>query len=152
MNNNILLTGDVNLVLYNDMNQIKTQRNITNRIVNTGLIYIINRMYRNDVAIAEYIALGTNSNSVLQGNTTLGSELSGSRQQASIAKNESLFKITYATTIPAGVATGIISEAGIFDSNLFNVGTMLCRTVFTGIDKTVDDTLAVSWTLSFSTP
>lgn len=152
MNNNILLTGDVNLVLYNDMNQIKTQRNITNRIVNTGLIYIINRMYRNDVAIAEYIALGTNSNSVLQGNTTLGSELSGSRQQASIAKNESLFKITYATTIPAGVATGIISEAGIFDSNLFNAGTMLCRTVFTGIDKTVDDTLAVSWTLSFSTP
>jgi hypothetical protein len=46
-------------------------------------------------------------------------------------------------TFGAGVATGAITEAGVF--NALTAGTMLCRTVFSVINKGALDTLVITW-------
>ena len=56
--------------------------------------------------------------------------------------------VAYACTFGAGVATGAITEAGIFSA--LTAGTMLCRTVFSVINKGAADTLTITWTIAVS--
>ena len=48
----------------------------------------------------------------------------------------------------AGDATGAVTEAGIF--NAASGGDMLCRTVFSVVNKAADDTMSVTWTITLS--
>lgn len=48
--------------------------------------------------------------------------------------------------VVAGTATFSLTEAGIF--NAASAGTMLCRTVFPVINKGVNDTMTVTWTVN----
>lgn len=54
--------------------------------------------------------------------------------------------ITYTATFPAGVGTGAVTEAAIF--NAASDGTMLCRTVFPVSNKPANDIMAISWSVS----
>ena len=45
-------------------------------------------------------------------------------------------------------ATGAVTEAGIF--NAASGGTMLCRTVFSVVNKGADDSLSVTWTITLT--
>ena len=56
--------------------------------------------------------------------------------------------IEYVTTSGAGVATGAVTEAGIFNAS--SSGTMLCRTVFAVVNKGSGDTLQVTWTVTLA--
>ncbi len=54
----------------------------------------------------------------------------------------------YVATFSAGEGTGAVTEAGIFNAS--TSGTMLCRTVFSVVNKAAGDTLQVTWTVTFS--
>lgn len=67
--------------------------------------------------------------------------------------------IQYVASYAAGVSTGAINEAGIFNAGTDGVtgggGTMLCRTVFGGgstgvINKQASDTLTVTWRIQIT--
>jgi hypothetical protein len=64
------------------------------------------------------------------------------------SSTESSNTITYVSSFEAGDATGAITEAGIF--NAASGGDMLCRTVFSVINKAADDTLSVTWTITLT--
>jgi len=49
-------------------------------------------------------------------------------------------------TFGAGVGTGAVTEAGIFNAS--SAGTMLCRTTFSVINKAAADTLGITWTVT----
>jgi len=56
--------------------------------------------------------------------------------------------IEYVGDFPAGTGTGAIVEAGVF--NAASSGTMLCRTIFSVVNKGSDDTLKITWTITVS--
>ena len=56
--------------------------------------------------------------------------------------------ITFEETYAAGVGTGAITEAGIFNDP--TTGTMLARTVFATVNKGAADVMTISWDVTIS--
>ena len=145
MNDGLKLRGDVALVLRDKKGNVKEERTIKNLIVDTGLNFICDRM-KNDETAMTHMALGSGSTAAAAGDTTLGSQL-GSREaldSSTVTNNE----IVYVASFEAGDATGAVTEAGIFNAS--TGGTMLCRTVFSVVNKAADDTLSVTWSIQLS--
>lgn len=145
MNDGLKLRGDVALVLRDKNGNVKEERKIKNLIVNTGLNFICDRM-KNDETAMSHMALGSGSTAAAAGDTTLGTQL-GSRE-ALDSDTVSSNTITYTSSFEAGDATGAVTEAGIF--NATSGGTMLCRTVFAVVNKSADDSLSVTWTITLT--
>jgi hypothetical protein len=81
------------------------------------------------------------------GDTTLQTVISGSRTTLS-STTVTANAIAYVTSFPAGTGTGAVTEAGIF--NAASAGTMLCRTVFSVVNKGAADAMSVTWTITVS--
>ena len=145
MNDGLKLRGDVALVLRAKDGNIKDERLIEKLIVDTGLNFICDRMKDDETAMT-HMALGSGSTAAAAGDTTLGSQL-GSREaldSSTVTNNQ----IVYVSSFEAGDATGAVTEAGIFNAS--SGGTMLCRTVFSVVNKADDDTLTVNWTITLT--
>ena len=145
MNDGLKLRGDVALVLRDKDGNVKDERNIKNLIVDSGLNFICDRM-KNDETAMTHMALGSGSTAAAASDTSLGSQL-GSRE-ALDSDTVSSNTITYVASFEAGDATGAVTEAGIF--NAASGGTMLCRTVFSVVNKGADDSLSVTWTITLT--
>jgi hypothetical protein len=145
MNDGLKLRGDVALVLRDKDGNVKDERNIKNLIVDSGLNFICDRM-KNDETAMTHMALGSGSTAAAASDTSLGSQL-GSRE-ALDSDTVSSNTITYTSSFEAGDATGAVTEAGIF--NATSGGTMLCRTVFAVVNKSADDSLSVTWTITLT--
>jgi len=145
INEGLKLRGDVALVLRDKDGNIKDERKIENLIVDTGLNFICDRMKDDETAMT-HMALGSGSTAAAAGDTALESQL-GSREaldSSTVTNNQ----IVYVSSFEAGDATGAVTEAGIF--NAASGGTMLCRTVFSVVNKAADDTLTVNWTITLT--
>ncbi|MDA7514292.1 hypothetical protein N8508_00725 [bacterium] len=145
MNDGLKLRGEVALVLRDKNGNVKEERKINNLIVDTGLNFICDRMKDDETAMT-HMALGSGSTAAAAGDTTLGSQL-GSREaldSSTVTNNQ----IVYVSSFEAGDATGAVTEAGIFNAS--SGGTMLCRTVFSVVNKAADDTLTVNWTITLT--
>ena len=93
-----------------------------------------------------HMAVGTGSTAAAAGNTALETQL-GSRvalTSTTVTSNST----AYVATFGAGVGTGALTEAGIFNAS--TSGTMLCRTLFAVINKGAADTMTITWTITIS--
>lgn len=145
INEGLKLRGDVALVLRDKDGNIKDERNIKNLIVDTGLNFICDRMKDDETAMT-HMALGSGTTAAAAGDTSLESQL-GSRElldSSTVTNNQ----IVFISSFEAGDATGGVTEAAIF--NAASGGTMLCRTVFSVVNKAADDTLTVNWTITLT--
>jgi hypothetical protein len=149
INENLKLSGQLNIVLKDKAGNIKDQRDVKNLVVNTGLAYIASRMTGTSKAVMSHMALGSGTTAASSGQTDLVSLL-GSREaldstSISGSNNE---KVVYVSSFEAGDATGAVTEAGLFNAS--SSGDMLCRTVFSVVNKAADDTMSVTWTITLS--
>ena len=145
MKDSLKLTGAVSLVLRDKDGNVKQTKEAKNLIVDTGLNFICDRMKDDETAMT-HMALGSGTTAAAAGDTALGSQL-GSRvslTSSTVTDNQ----IVYLCSFPAGSGTGAVTEAGIF--NAASAGTMLCRVVFSTVNKSADDTLQITWTISLS--
>lgn len=140
------LRGDLGLVLRDKDGNIKEERTEKNLVVSAGLNFICDRMEGTSEAVMSHMAVGSGTTAAAAGDTDLQSIL-GSRE-ALDSTTVSGATITYVSSFEAGDGTGAITEAGIF--NALTGGTMLCRTVFSVINKAADDTLQITWTITLS--
>lgn len=149
MESRLNLRGQLQLVLRGSDGQVKDSRDIKNLVVNAGLGFITARMTGTSENVMSHVGLGSGSTAVAAGDTDLGSLL-GSREalDSSTVSGSNNEKIVYVSAFEAGDATGAITEAGIFNAS--TSGTMLCRTVFSTVNKAADDTLTVTWTITLS--
>ena len=92
-----------------------------------------------------HMAIGTGSTAAAAGNTALGSE---SARTGLTSTTVSGADIVYVDTFAAGTGTGAITEAGIFNAS--SGGTMLCRTVFSVVNKGANDAMTITWTVTVS--
>lgn len=148
-NENLKLSGRLNIELRGPDGQIKDTREVDNLVVNAGLAFIASRMTAASAAVMSHMALGSSSTAAAAGQTDVQSIL-GSRKALSsttiVGANSN--QVQYVAAFNAGEATGAVVEAGIF--NAASAGTMLCRTTFAVVNKDAGDTMTVTWTVTIS--
>ena len=144
MNESLKATGALAIHLLDLSGTIKESRHINNLVVTTGLEFCVARLASAAADVMSHMAIGSGTASAAAGDTALGSELSRVALTATVTGNS----IKYVGTWNAGVGTGSVSEAGVF--NAASGGTMLCRSVFSALDKTADDSLQIEWTVTLT--
>lgn len=144
LNDQITITGQVNIVVTGKDGQVKDSRSIKNLVVTTGKQFIAARMVGTPTGMS-HMALGASSTAAAAGDTALGSQL-GRVALASATSSGAV--VTYTASFPAGTATGAVVEAGVFNAS--SGGTMLCRTVFSVVNKGADDAMSVTWAITVS--
>jgi len=143
INDSIKVTGELKLTLTRPDGNVKHEVIIPNLVVTTGKSYIASRMKDASATAMTHMAVGTGSTAAAAGNTALGSEAGRVALTSTTVTNND---VAYVATFPAGTGTGALTEAGIFNAS--SSGTLLCRTVFSVINKASADTLGITWTVS----
>ena len=118
------------------------RRHIPNLVVDVGRNWIAERMTSNTPALVSHMAVGTLNTPPAGNQTTLSAELARVTATSSRTNNS----VTYNATFAAGVGTGAIVEAGLF--NAASAGTMLARTTFLVVNKAAGDVVTITWTVT----
>ncbi len=144
INDQIRITGDVTIQLFNADGSLKDKREIKNLVVTTGKEFIAARM-TGTPTIMSHMAVGAGTTAAAAGDTALQSELG---RVALTSGTTAAAVTTYVASFPAGTGTGAVTEAGIFNAS--SGGTLLCRTVFPVVNKGVDDAMSITWAVTVS--
>tara|TARA_E500000331_G_scaffold96981_1_gene93551 strand:- start:10538 stop:10987 length:450 start_codon:yes stop_codon:yes gene_type:complete len=137
--------GDVQLDLFDADGNLKETQEIKNVVVTVGLGYIASRMKDASATAMSHMAVGSGNTAAAAGNTTLETELG---RVALTSTTVSTNTVQYIGDFPAGTGTGAVVEAGVLNAS--SGGTLLCRTVFSVVNKGASDTLKVTWTITVS--
>lgn len=139
--------ANVHLILRGPDGTLKAERHAHNLLVDTGLAHIADALSASPGENAmSHMAVGTDDTAADPSDTALGSQVD---RNALTSRTDSGAVVTYVGDWAAGDATNsALAEAGIF--NAASDGTMLARATFTPIDKQAEDTLSVTWTVTFS--
>lgn len=118
---------------------------VPNLVVTTGKNFVASRMKDTTEDAMSHMAIGTSTTAPANGDTTLGSEADRNALTSTTVTNN---EIAYVASFGAGEGTGAITEAGLF--NAVTGGTMLCRTVFSVVNKGASDSMTITWTVTVS--
>jgi|TARA_R110001592_G_scaffold100455_1_gene285104 hypothetical protein len=138
-------TGSVNIVVRGEDGNVTQDFTIPNLVVDTGLDYIASRMKDATATAMTHMAVGSGTTAAAAGQTALVTQVARVALTSSTVTGES---IAYVASYAAGTGTGALTEAAIL--NAASSGTMLCRTVFSVINKGAGDTMTVTWTITIS--
>jgi hypothetical protein len=144
-NDAIKMTGNLKLVLTDEHGNVKQEEEIKNLVVTVGKNFIASRMKDATATAMTHMEVGTGTTAAAVGDTTLQTAVASSRvtlTSTTVTTNN----VAYVATFPAGTGTGALTEAGLFNAS--SAGTMLCRTVFSVINKGAADTLGITWTVT----
>lgn len=146
-NEQIKASGALKILVTAADGTVKHDQEVKNLVVTTGLGFIASRMRDATASVMSHMAIGTGSTAAAAGQTGLGTE---SARVALASTTVTGNQVTYVATFPAGTPATLtaITEAGIFNAG--SAGTMLCRTVFAAVNKDVNDTLSITWTVTIS--
>jgi hypothetical protein len=142
-NEYLKVTGAVTITLTDEHGNTKQQEK-TNLVVTSGLSFLAASLVGVTTPFS-YIAVGSGVTMAALGNTALEAELGRITTTTATSTGP---VATFVAVLGAGVASGAITEAGIF--NAATVGTMLSRVVFNVINKGAADTLTITWTVTLS--
>lgn len=145
-------TGQVNVVVRDDNGNVKQEFTVPNLVVDDGLDFIAGRMKDTGGSHTiptemSHMEVGTDNTAAGASDTALGAAVAASRvtlDSTTVTDNA----VAYVATFGAGVGTDALTEAGIF--NAASGGTMLCRTVFSVINKGASDSMTITWTITIS--
>ena len=118
---------------------------VDNLVVTAGKGFVASRMAGTSANVMSHMAIGTGSTAASASDTALGSEAA---RTAVTSTNVSGAVVTYVDTFAAGTGTGAITEAAILNAS--SGGTMLCRTVFSVVNKGASDSMTITWTVTAS--
>jgi hypothetical protein len=143
---NISMKGELTIDRFDVNGQLIEQKKIPNLIVSSGKNLMISRLLGTTDGVMTHMGVGTGVTSPVIGNTALETPLSARIALTSATQNTNT--VTYVGTFAAGVSTGAITEAGIF--NALTSGTMLCRTTFPVVNKAAGDSIVITWVITLS--
>ena len=118
---------------------------VDNLVVTAGKGYVASRMKDTTATAMSHMAIGSGSTAAAANDTALGNELG---RVALTSTTVSGAVVTYVASFPAGTGTGAVTEAGILNAS--SSGTLLCRTVFSVVNKGAADSMTVTWTVTVS--
>ena len=142
---NLKATGELKIEVRNESGQLVDSRHIPNMVVTAGKNWIIARMLSGTSAVMSHMAVGSSNTAPALGQTALVNQLARS---PFTSINQVGNTVTFVAVFDAGVGTGSLVEAGIF--NAASGGTMLARTTFGTLTKAAGDVVRVAWTITIS--
>ena len=137
--------GKLNIEVKDKDGKLKQREEVKNLVVDTGLAYIASRMKDASATAMSHMAIGTGSSAAAAGNTALGTEAARVALTSTTVTSNA---VAYVASFAAGTGTGAITEAGIL--NAASSGTLLCRTVFSVVNKGASDSMTITWTVTIS--
>ena len=140
INDGLKLKGKLTIALNDEVVQ-----EVPNLVVTTGKDYVASRMKDATATAMSHMAIGTGSTAAAASDTALGSQSARTTLTSTTVTDND---VVYVDTFPAGTGTGAITEAGIFNAS--SGGTMLCRTVFSVVNKGAYDAMTITWTVTVS--
>lgn len=140
LNDGLKLTGKLKIALNGE-----TVQEVDNLVVTDGKEYVASRMKDATATAMSHMAIGSGSTAAAAGNSSLGTEL-GRVALTSTAVSGAV--VTYTATFGAGTGTGAVTEAGILNAS--SSGDLLCRTVFSVVNKGASDSMTITWTVTVS--
>lgn len=141
----IKATGKLEIRLFDKDGNLKDSRDINNLVVTVGKNFIASRMVGVASAVMSHMGIGSGAVAAAAGDTTLGSQLA---RVALTSGTAAAAIATFVASFGAGVGTGAVTEAGIFNDAA--AGSMLARTVFAVVNKGADDSMSITWTVTVS--
>ena len=140
INDGLKLKGKLTIALNDEVVQ-----EVPNLVVTTGKDYVASRMKDATATAMSHMAIGSGSTAAAASDTALGNqEARTTLTSTTVTDND----VVYVDTFPAGTGTGAITESGIFNAS--SGGTMLCRTVFSVVNKGASDAMTITWTVTVS--
>ena len=144
MNDKLKLSGWVIWELRNAAGVLLFRDECHNLVVDEGLELIASLLIGGGTA-PSHMAIGSDGTAPDPSDSALGTELARVVfTSATVTDNV----VTYVGTFGAGVGTGTVEEAGIFNDG--TTGDMLCRTTHGAFVKAAGDTLTITWDLTLS--
>ena len=140
INDGLKLTGKLKIALNGE-----TVQEVDNLVVTDGKEYVASRMKDATATAMSHMAIGSGSTAAAAGDSSLGTEL-GRVALTSTAVSGAV--VTYTATFGAGTGTGAVTEAGILNAS--SGGDLLCRTVFSVVNKGASDSMTITWTVTVS--
>lgn len=141
----ITITGQLAIRLYDAQGALKDSRDIKNLVVTAGKGFIASRMVGVASAIMSHMGIGSGVVAAAVGDIALGTQLA---RVVLTSGTAAAAVATYVASFGAGVGTGAVTEAGIFNDPV--AGTLLARTVFPVINKDANDSMSITWTVTVS--
>ena len=123
----------------------KIIQEVDNLVVTAGKGYVASRMKDTTATAMSHMAIGSGSTAAAASDTALGNQLGRVALTSTTVSNA---VVTYVASFPAGTGTGAVTEAAILNAS--SGGTMLCRTVFSVVNKGSQDSMTVTWTVTVS--
>ena len=123
----------------------KIIQEVDNLVVTAGKGYVASRMKDTTATAMSHMAIGSGSTAAAASDTALGNQLGRVALTSTTVSNA---VVTYVASFPAGTGTGAVTEAAILNAS--SGGTMLCRTVFSVVNKGASDSMTVTWTVTVS--
>ncbi len=108
-------------------------------IVDTGLQHIADQMAEASQAAMSHLAVGTGTTAEAASDTALETELA---RVAFTSKSRSNQKVVYVADLAPGVATGALTEVGVFNAGAN--GDLLSRITFPVKNKGAGDSLQIT--------
>ena len=140
LNDGLKLTGKLTIALNDEIVQ-----QVPNLVVTAGKGYVASRMKDTSATAMSHMAIGSGNTAAAAGNTALESELARTGLTSTTVSGAD---IVYVDTFAAGTGTGAVKEAAILNAS--SGGTMLCRTVFSVVNKGANDAMTITWTVTVS--
>lgn len=140
INDGFKLTGKLKIALNGE-----TVQEVDNLVVTDGKEYVASRMKDATATAMSHMAIGSGSTAAAAGDSSLGTELG---RVALTSTSVSGAVVTYTATFAAGTGTGAVTEAGILNAS--SSGDLLCRTVFSVVNKGASDSMTITWTVTVS--
>ena len=137
---------DVNVKaeLFDQFGNLKEKREVHNTGTDAGRYGIIDQILDSPtLPKVGYMELGTGTPAA----TLLGAYISGSRI-AFTTKTRTNNVVTMVCTWGAGVGTGAITEAGLFDNATANTVNMWCSSSWAVVNKGSNDIFKLTWTIT----
>jgi len=148
MVDNLNMFGFFEAKLFDKFGGLKECRKVPNLVTTLGHKMAADQILAAPaVATPGWMEVGTGTGQSA-GDATLLSYISESRK-ALDAKTRVSTVVTMSCTMGAGIGTGAITEAGIFNVVTQNTTDLICYADFAVINKGADDSLGISWTLTF---
>lgn len=140
VNENLKLTGALTIALNDEV-----VHEVDNLVVTAGKNFVASRMKDTTKAAMTHMAVGTGTTAAAASQTALVNE---NDRNTLTSTTVTANAIAYVCTWAAGDATAALTEAGIFNAS--SGGDMLCRTVFSVVNKAAADSMTITWTVTVS--
>jgi hypothetical protein len=141
------LKGRVNIKLLDIDGKVKLEREFDNLITDAGRAFVASRL-NTTTTVMTHLGIGTGTTAPLVTDTTLEAQLGsrGTTTRTAVTVNVTNDTLQHVATFPVGSNTGLITEAGLFNSS--STGTMLSRVVFAAVNKLETDAMVVTWRIT----